>query len=272
MTDRLTAPTADTSDMAGMGDAVEVGEHVAAWVGGRVVTVAEVDAREAALRGGPMAARLPSPRSPEGRNLRRWVAQVLVTEELIAQEAAALGLTAPAAPPAPLTLPDALRAGGVVAAVAASSSLARAVREAVTAGTMVPEEEVRGYYDRNPDRFTHPETRHVSRPDGTSLGPVRRGEMAGPLEDAVFTAAEGDVVGPLDGPGGPWTLRVDRVDPGGTRPYEDVRDTIAAELTEAATVRAFTTLLDHRYAGQVRLHRGFEHPADPRHPDATHRH
>ncbi|MFC6081831.1 peptidylprolyl isomerase [Sphaerisporangium aureirubrum] len=249
--------------------------RVAAEVGRRVITVDEVDAREAALRAGPLAGRLPSPYGAEGRNLRRWTVQVLVTEVLIEQEAVALGLPVPAPcadRPGALTLGGALRAGGVVAAVAASMPVARAVREAVTAGAGVPEEVVRGYYERNRDRFTRPEVRYVSRADGPSLGPVRRGEMTGALEDAVFAAEEGEVVGPVDGPGGPWTLRVDRVEPGGPRPYEEVRDGIAAELSEVAAGRAFAALLERRYAERVHLHEGYEHPADPRHPDATHRH
>ncbi|RCG25352.1 peptidyl-prolyl cis-trans isomerase [Sphaerisporangium album] len=303
---------------------------VAAEVGERVVLVADVDAREARLRSGPLAVRLPHPHSAEGRNLRRWLVQVLVTEALVEQEAAALGLLpddpgpAPDAP-RPVTLPAALRTGGVVAAVTASMPLARRLRDAVTAEVHVPETDVRAYYDRNLDRYTHPEVRHISRaedtpggpPDGTSgdppsatsglvpagrpggpsagtsagpsggasgrtlggrpsggasLGPVRRGELAGPLEEAVFSAEEGQVVGPIDGPGGPWTLRVDRVDPGGRRPYEAVRAEIAAELTAVARTRFFTSWLDRRYSDHVHLHPGYEHPADPRHPDATHHH
>ncbi|WP_214410638.1 peptidylprolyl isomerase [Sphaerisporangium fuscum] len=250
---------------------------VAAEVGDRVVTVAQVDAREAELRAGPLASRLPHPHSAEGRNLRRWLVQMLVTEALVEDEAAALGLVAPAAPPppAPLTLPAALRTGGVVAAVTASMPLARALRDAVTAGVDVPEDEVRGYYDRNLDRFTDPEVRHVSRLRGqgeSSLGPVRRGELTGALEEAVFSAEEGEVVGPVEGPGGPWTLRVDRIRPGGRRPYETVREGIARELTSVAVDQAFAGWLERRYAEKVRLWAGFEHPADPHHADATHRH
>ncbi|MEV7966099.1 peptidylprolyl isomerase [Sphaerisporangium sp. NPDC088356] len=247
---------------------------VAAEVGERVVPVSDVDAREAELRAGPLAARLPHPRSAEGRNLRRWLVQVLVTEALVEEEAAALGLVAveDRPRPGPLTLPAALRTGGVVAAVTVSMPLARELRAVVTAGVRVPEEEVRAYYDRNPDRFTRHETRHVSRAGGASLGRVRRGELPGPLETAVFSAREGEVVGPVEGPGGPWTVRVDTVEPGGPLPYEAIRDTIASELTSVAVERAFAGWLERRYAEKVRLWPGFEHPADPSHADATHRH
>ncbi|WP_248964404.1 peptidyl-prolyl cis-trans isomerase [Sphaerisporangium perillae] len=251
---------------------------VAAEVGERVIPVSLVDAREAELRAGPLSARLPHPHGAEGRNLRRWLVQVLVTEALVEVEAAALGLVAPAdgaRAATPLTLSAALRTGGVVAAVTASMPLARTLRDTVTAGVRVPEEEVRAYYERNLDRFTDPEVRHVSRLRGASaapLGPVRRGELPGPLETAVFSAGEGEVAGPVEGPGGSWTLRVDRVEPGGRRPYETVRAAIAAELTSVAVEQAFAGWLERRYAEKVRLRHGFEHPADPHHADATHRH
>ncbi|MFF5213375.1 peptidyl-prolyl cis-trans isomerase [Streptosporangium sp. NPDC000396] len=276
---------------------------VAAEVGDRVIPVSHVDAREAELRAGPLASRLPHPHSAEGRNLRRWLVQVLVTEALVEDEAAALGLVAPAPspPPAPFTLPAALRTGGVVAAVTASMPITRALRDVVTAEVRVPEAEVRAYYDRNLDRFTDPEIRHVSRihadlppppseasegreapssgsfaarrrePE-SSFGPVRRGELPAALEEAVFSAAEREVVGPVEGPGGSWTLRVDRIQPGGRRPYESMRDSIAAELTSVAVDQAFAGWLERRYADKVRLWAGYEHPADPHHADATHRH
>ena len=46
--------------------------------------------REAALRAGPAAATLPRAGTSEGRQLRRWLTQLLVTERVVAAEAAAL--------------------------------------------------------------------------------------------------------------------------------------------------------------------------------------
>ncbi|GAA4224990.1 [acyl-carrier-protein] S-malonyltransferase [Streptosporangium album] len=188
------------------------GPAVAAHVGERAITVAEVDTREAALRAGPLAALLPRPWSAEGRNLRRWLVQMLVAEALIEGEAALRGLTAPTVGPAGrLTLPAALRTGGVAAAVLAATPLAGVVRQAVTMEVRVPEEEIRAYYDRNGDLF-----------------------------------------------------------PG--EPYERARGPIAEELTEVAADRVFALWLERRHADLVRLRPGFEHPADPGHADATHRH
>lgn len=129
-------------------------DHAAAWVGGRSITVAEVDRRLAVLRDGPLASRLPPQDTPQGRNLRRWLVQVLAVEELVAQEAAARAVVCEPrdGSPGALTLAEALRAGGVTAAVLAANPLARALRRRVVEGVGVPEEQIRSYYDRNRDR------------------------------------------------------------------------------------------------------------------------
>ncbi|WP_133306121.1 hypothetical protein [Microbispora triticiradicis] len=76
--------------------------EIAAVVGERAMTVAEVDHRLRLLRSGPLAARLPAPDTAEGRNLRRWLVQVMVAEILAGQEAARLGLPPePSEPPEP---------------------------------------------------------------------------------------------------------------------------------------------------------------------------
>ncbi|MEU8276784.1 peptidylprolyl isomerase [Microbispora bryophytorum] len=242
---------------------------IAAVAGEQVVTVAEMDRRLRLLRSGPLAARLPRPESAEGRNLRRWLVQVMVAEALAEQEAARLGLAPEhaVAPRAVLTLAGALRTGGVAAAVLAASPAARAVCRALSAGREPSEDEVRDYYRRNLDRFTTPETRWV-----VPFGPVRRGQIAGPIEDAVFAAREGETVGPVEGPGGPWTLVVERIEAARREPYAAVRERIRAELAKENGERAFARWLDARHADSVVLTPGHEHPADPAQPDADHRH
>src|SRR6185503_17127005 len=66
--------------------------HVAAWVGGTPVPIAEVDAQLDRLRAGPRAGLLPVADTAEGRQLRRWATQAVVTRHLLALEAAARGL------------------------------------------------------------------------------------------------------------------------------------------------------------------------------------
>ena len=51
---------------------------IAATVDGAPVRVAEVDDRERVLRSSPQTAALPRPDTSEGRQLRRWLVQLLV--------------------------------------------------------------------------------------------------------------------------------------------------------------------------------------------------
>jgi [acyl-carrier-protein] S-malonyltransferase len=134
--------------------ATATGAEVAAWVDGHPISVASVERRLATLRSGPLATRLPPAGTPQGRNLRRWLVQVLVVEELLARRAGELGVVVDPVDgdPAPVTLAAALRTGGVTAAVLAANPLARALRRTIVADVAVTDDAVRGYYDRNRDR------------------------------------------------------------------------------------------------------------------------
>ena len=129
---------------------------IAATVAGQPVGVAEVDAREVALRDSPQTAALPRPGTSEGRQLRRWLTQLLVTERVIAREAEVLGVTVTGATPdEQAILPDLtarLEIGSIAAGVL-SAPLARAVYAAVTADVDVDDDTVADYHRRNPKRF-----------------------------------------------------------------------------------------------------------------------
>ena len=129
--------------------------RVAATVGGVPVSVDDVDAREARLRGGPLAAALPAAGTSEGRQLRRWLTQLIVTERVIAAEAAALGENGRDAPSEVELLPDttARLEIGSIAAAALSDPCARALFARVTAAVDVSDDDVAGYHVRNPLRF-----------------------------------------------------------------------------------------------------------------------
>jgi [acyl-carrier-protein] S-malonyltransferase len=132
--------------------------HLAATVAGAPVSVAEVDAAEARLRNGPAAAALPASGTSEGRQLRRWLTQLIVTERVVVAEAAARGLTARDAPAQAELLPDAsarLEMGSVAAAVLADP-YARALFADVTAAVSVSDDDVADYHARNPLRFAAP--------------------------------------------------------------------------------------------------------------------
>jgi [acyl-carrier-protein] S-malonyltransferase len=138
---------------------------VVATVGGLPVTLDELDAREAELRAGPLAASLPAAGTSEGRQLRRWLTQLLVTERVVASEAAALGLSDEElrrAPGEDELLPDAAARLeiGSVAAAALSAPQARALFAHVTSRIDVTEADVADYHARNPLRFARRRTGH----------------------------------------------------------------------------------------------------------------
>jgi [acyl-carrier-protein] S-malonyltransferase len=130
--------------------------HVAATVAGQPVSVTDVDKREAALRNSPQTAALPRPGTSEGRQLRRWLTQLLVTERVITHEARALNVSVtPATPDEQTVLPDLvsrLEIGSIAASVLADP-LARAVYAKVTEGIDVDLQAVADYLRRNPSRF-----------------------------------------------------------------------------------------------------------------------
>jgi [acyl-carrier-protein] S-malonyltransferase len=132
--------------------------RLAATVAGIDVPVADIDAREAELRDAMPAASLPRAGTSEGRQLRRWLTQLLVTERVIAAEAAMAGVTADEAPAEEQLLPDnsARLEIGSVAAAALGDPLARAMFAWVTAAVDVTDAEVTDYHARNPLRFAAP--------------------------------------------------------------------------------------------------------------------
>jgi [acyl-carrier-protein] S-malonyltransferase len=129
---------------------------IAATVAGTPVEIGEVDAREAVLRSSAQAAALPRPHTSEGRQLRRWLTQVLVTERVVAREAEALGVVVTAATPDTDTvLPDLTSRLeiGSIAAGALADPLARALYAHVTSDVDVDDATIADYHRRNPRRF-----------------------------------------------------------------------------------------------------------------------
>lgn len=124
---------------------------VAATVGAEVVTVAEVDARERALRAAGGGHALPRPGTSEARQLRRWLTQLLIAERVVA----AVPADGACLPTEDDLLPDAvarMEVGSIAAATLATPH-ARAVYATVTADVVVPAEAVADYHARNPQRF-----------------------------------------------------------------------------------------------------------------------
>jgi [acyl-carrier-protein] S-malonyltransferase len=153
--------------------------QLVATVAGAPVSVVEVDAAEARLRNGPRAAALPAGGTSEGRQLRRWLTQLIVTERVVAAEVAARGLNVRDAPTEAELLPDATARLelGSVAAAALADPRARALFADVTAVVEISDDDVADYHARNPLRFAvsraeRPGWRAPS-PIGPPLGEVR---------------------------------------------------------------------------------------------------
>ncbi|AKK26208.1 malonyl CoA-ACP transacylase [Mycobacterium sp. EPa45] len=160
--------------------------NVAATVAGMSVDVGEVDAREAALRATPQVAALPRPHTSEGRQLRRWLTQLLIAEKLVAREAEALGVSVTASTPKEDdVLPDStarLEIGSVAAAVLADP-IARAVFARVTDDVGIDDDAVAEFHARNPRRFLHfsgaAGWRVASEPDLTEVRPLIAAHLLG---------------------------------------------------------------------------------------------
>ncbi|CAM4472017.1 hypothetical protein MB901379_00843 [Mycobacterium basiliense] len=132
--------------------------ELVATVAGAQVRVDDVDAREARLRNGPRAAALPARGTSEGRQLRRWLTQLIVTERVIDAEVAARGLTECSVATEAELLPDVTSRLeiGSIAAAALTDPRARALFADVTAEVTVTDDDVADYHIRNPLRFAAP--------------------------------------------------------------------------------------------------------------------
>jgi [acyl-carrier-protein] S-malonyltransferase len=271
-----------------------------AVVGGRPISVSHLEARMAEMRRGPRGRHLPPDGGSESVGLRRWVVQELVTEAVIVHEARAAGIldASPDTDPA---------RDGAMATSLSPPAMARLV-ERVTASAAVSRRDVRAYYARNRDLYRRPEARRVrhvllpdeasarrvvvrladgdemdamaqalsidagSRPQGGDLGDVHRGELSGPLEDAIFGADLGAVIGPIRTEHGWHVVRVEAVAGASCVPYREARPAIEAELLAAERVMAFTRWLESRRSTLAVIEPGFEHPAHPIHGFPSHRH
>jgi [acyl-carrier-protein] S-malonyltransferase len=95
-----------------------------ATVAGQPIPLNVLEERLALIRRGPRGRHISPPGTPGYTDACRWVVRELVTEAVLEHETRARGLTDPSQ-----------------------------VVLAVTEGATVPEEEVRSYYDRNPDLY-----------------------------------------------------------------------------------------------------------------------
>jgi [acyl-carrier-protein] S-malonyltransferase len=281
----------------------------------------EVEDVLARMRRGPAAGLLPRDGGAEGRQLRRWLVQLLTVERLVEQTVAGqpdagVDRTCRTVQPADLDEPVGdepvgdepvgdeavgdepvgdeaieldqtaeLELGSVLTAVLLSSSAARIVYRRVTAGLVPTGEQVADYHRRNRDALAEPGTRlarlvpadaagntvHDGRME-QSLGWVRPDQLAGELGRAVTETVAGQPSGPVTVAGGRWLVAVDGVRAARAPELAEARERIVTELAGAARRHAFVSWVERARRDRVVLHEGYEHPADPRQPDNTHRH
>ena len=108
------------------------------YVGGAPIDRALLDERMAALRAGDTAGVLPRADSREGRQLVRWVAQVVLTEQLCADELRRRGLVGTSGDPVALDVSTAIAIGSITAAALAGSAVVRQVAALVSADVRIP--------------------------------------------------------------------------------------------------------------------------------------
>ena len=271
-------------------------EAVIGWVDGAPVPSSALAPYMAGVAARPAGARLgvttePSalagPAHSRADGLRTWGTKALLVETLLKAEAARLGLDEAASP---------------------SDWLARLEANGELAGPAPTEADVDAYHAANPLRFRVSEARrarHVlladeesarrlletapdaaalaplaagasldraSRDRGGDLGWVERGQLAGPLEDAIFGAEPGRVTGPVPSAFGWHLVVVEDVRPARDRTLAECRSEIRAELTEYRRRRAWLDWVDRRVAEAITVPAGEEHPLFRGLPGSTHRH
>jgi len=244
-----------------------------ATVGRRPIPRSRLDRRVAEMRRGPRGRHMPPDDGPGSVAVRAWVVRELVTEEILAQEARAAGIAVEGRTGRPST-----------------AAIARLV-DRVAGSVSISDADVRAYYERNADGYARPEARRVVLVTvtgrvgardaaervavGENVGEVielRRGELAGPLEDAIFGAEVGEIVGPMRTEHGWHVAQILEVIPRSVIPLAEARPAIEAELLAAARARAFDEWLERRRQALAVLEPGFEHPGHPVHGIASHRH
>jgi [acyl-carrier-protein] S-malonyltransferase len=240
-------------------------EAVVATVDGIPIHRHEVEDVLARMRSGPAAGLLPRDGGAEGRQLRRWLVQLLTVERLVEQTAAGWGADSGEVDEmVELDQITGLELGSVLTAVLLSSPAARTVYWRVTEGLEPTEEQIADYYRRNRDDLTEPETRLVRLVPDVHDG--RSEQSLGWVLPSQLPS------GPVTVAGGRWRVVVDDVRPGRVPGLAEARERIVTELGGAARRHAFVSWVERARQDRVVLHEGYEHPADPRQPDNTHRH
>ena len=87
-------------------------------------------------------------------------------------------------------------------------------------------------------------TDEATKNDGGLRQDVAQGQNEPALDDAIFSAAQGSLVGPIEGESGSYLIEVEKITPGQTTPLDQVSDQIRQSLQQglqSQTVESFRT-------------------------------
>ena len=73
---------------------------------------------------------------------------------------------------------------------------------------------------------------------------MAQGQNEPALDDAIFSAAEGTLVGPIEGESGSYVIQVEQITPGQTTPLDDVADQIRQTLQQGVQSQEVATFRD----------------------------
>jgi hypothetical protein len=221
------------------------------------------------------------------RALRAWSSRALLIDRFLEAEADRLGVTEPGSP----------------------QGWAEALDAAGELGAEVPTEaEARACYQANHHRYQLREARSVrhvlladeasaarlatalagpgalaeaagalsldvgTRTRGGHLGWVERGQLAGPLEEAIFAARPGEICGPLESGFGWHLLVVEVVREARARSFDECHEEIMSELAADRRREAWRQWWERRVAGSITVPEGDEQILLPGLPGTSHRH
>jgi hypothetical protein len=218
--------------------------------------------------------------------IRSWGTRALLLDWLVALEAERLGVTRPGSPD---DWVDCLQAAGELRLSPPSEAEALSCYRANNYRYRVPERRrVRHVLlsDRDDAGQVYREATEAggladvalqsldagTRTCGGDLGWVERGQLAGALEEAIFTAEPGRAYGPVESHFGWHVLAVDAVQPEHVRPFDECKGEILSELASDRRQAAWREWWQRRVADEITVPDGALDVLAPGLPGTSHRH
>jgi hypothetical protein len=273
------------------------GPTVVGWVNGAPVLASALDTYMVELARSPEGTRLGLEGGPaiatsdtadhRAHAMRTWGTRALLIDRLFETETARLGLTGRGSPDSWV---DSLEAAGDIWVPAPTEDEARAcyqanrhryrqtearlVRHVLVADQMSADSLLATA--ATPEALAHL-AEEVSLDTGTrarggNLGWVERGQLAGPLEQAIFGARPGAICGPVESCFGWHVLVVETVRAAQDRTFDDCRAEIMSELANDRRREAWREWWERRVAESITVPAGAEEVLLPGLLGTSHRH